>query len=55
MLCTGNEAELSSAQQMESQTKLRVETIEHEMSMEAARHTEAVAALEKQKKIDFEF
>lgn len=42
----GNEAELSSAQQMESQTKLRVETIEHEMSMETSRHAEAVAVLE---------
>lgn len=42
----GNEHDLSSAQQMESQTKLRVETIEHEMSMETSRHAEAVAMLE---------
>lgn len=31
---------------MESQTKLRVETIEHEMNMEMSRHLEAVAVLE---------
>ena len=42
----GNEHDLSSAQQMESQTKLRKETIEHEMSMESTRHAEAVATLE---------
>jgi hypothetical protein len=49
----GNEHDLSSAQQMESQTKLRVETIEHEMSMETSRHAEAVAMLEtKAKEID---
>jgi hypothetical protein len=43
---TGNEHDLSSAQQMESQTKLRVETIEHEMSMERSRHVDAVALME---------
>lgn len=42
----GNEHDLSSAQQMESQTKLRKETIEHEMTMESTRHNEAVAILE---------
>lgn len=42
----GNETDLSSAQQMESQTKLRVETIDHEMNMERTRHAEAVAVLE---------
>ena len=41
-----NEQDLMSAQQMESQTKLRVETIEHEMSMERTRHTDAVVDLE---------
>lgn len=38
---------------MESQTKLCVETIEHEMNMETSRHTEAVVVLEaKVKEID---
>ena len=41
-----NEQDLLSAQQMESQTKLRVETIEHEMNMERTRYTNAVADLE---------
>ena len=41
-----NEQDLMSAQQMESQTKLRVETIEHEMIMERTRHTDAVVDLE---------
>jgi hypothetical protein len=31
---------------MESQTKLRVDTIENEMSMEMNRHVEAIAMLE---------
>ncbi len=43
---SGNETDLSSAQQMESQTKLRVETIDHEINMERTRHAEAVAVLE---------
>jgi hypothetical protein len=42
----GNEADLSSAQQMESQTKLRVETIEHEIEMERNRHVEVMADIE---------
>ena len=41
-----NEQDLMSAQQMESQTKLRVETIEHEMNMERTRHTDAIVDLE---------
>ena len=41
-----NEQDLMAAQQMESQTKLRVETIEHEMSMERARHADAVVSFE---------
>lgn len=40
------EQDLLSAQQVESQTKLRVETIEHETSIERARHADAVAVLE---------
>jgi len=43
---TGNEHDLSSAQQIESQTKLRVQTIEHEVEMEQTRHVDAVADLE---------
>ncbi len=43
---TGNEHDLSSAQQIESQTKLRVQTIEHEVEMEQTRHVGAVADLE---------
>jgi hypothetical protein len=46
----GNEKDLSSAQQMESQTKLRVETIEHEMSMEMTRHVDAIAMIESKAK-----
>ena len=42
----GNEHDLSSAQQIESQTKLRVQTIEHEIELDKTRHNEAVAALE---------
>lgn len=42
----GNEHDLSSAQQMESQTKLRVQTIEHEEELEQTRHVDAVADLE---------
>ena len=41
-----NEQDLSAAQQMESQTKLRVETIEHEMDLERTRHTQAMQDLE---------
>mmetsp|Transcript_6805 Transcript_6805/g.15512 ORF Transcript_6805/g.15512 Transcript_6805/m.15512 type:complete len:1196 (-) Transcript_6805:237-3824(-) len=41
-----NEQDLSAAQQMESQTKLRVETIEHEITVERTRHADAVANLE---------
>ena len=53
LFLAGNEHDLASAQQMESQTKLRVETIEHEMNMETSRHTEAVVVLEaKVKEID---
>lgn len=40
-----NEQDLSAAQQMESQTKLRVETIEHEVMLERTRHGDAVASL----------
>lgn len=43
---TGNEHDLSSAQQIESQTKLRVQTIEHEVELEQTRHVDAVADLE---------
>jgi len=43
---TGNEHDLSSAQQIESQTKLRVQTIEHEVELEQSRHVDAVADLE---------
>lgn len=42
----GNEHDLSSAQQMESQTKLRVQTIEHEVELEKTRHIDTVADLE---------
>ncbi|KAL9185978.1 hypothetical protein ACHAXT_005216 [Thalassiosira profunda] len=45
-----NEQDLSAAQQMESQTKLRVETIEHEVSMERTRHAGAVSDLESKAK-----
>ena len=45
-----NEQDLTAAQQMESQTKLRVETIEHELSMERTRHATAVADLESKSK-----
>ena len=41
-----NEQDLMAAQQMESQTKLRVETIEHEMNMERTRHEDAVVGFE---------
>jgi len=41
----GYESDLSSAQKMESQTKLRVETIEHEIVMERKRHEETLANL----------
>ena len=41
-----NEQDLSSAQQLESQTKIRIETIEHEISMERSRHVDAVSNLE---------
>lgn len=43
---TGNEHDLSSAQQIESQTKLRVQTIEHELELEQTRHVDAVADVE---------
>jgi len=36
---------LSAAQRMESQTKLRVETIDHEVVLERTRHEETVAKL----------
>ena len=39
------EQDLSAAQQMESQTKLRVETIEHEVVLETTRHEGTVAKL----------
>ena len=45
-----DEQDLAAAQQMESQTKLRVETIEHELSMERTRHATAVADLESKSK-----
>ena len=45
-----NEQDLSAAQQMQSQTKLRVETIEHEMGLERTRHTQAVQDLESKSK-----
>jgi len=41
-----NHQDLSSAQQMESQTKLRVETIEHELSIERTRNADVVLDLE---------
>ena len=48
-----NEQDLSATQQMESQTKLRVETIEHKMSMERALHMDAAANLkEKSRGVD---
>jgi hypothetical protein len=48
-----NEQDLSAAQQMESQTKLRVETIEHEVMLERTRHVDAVVNLEfKSKELD---
>jgi hypothetical protein len=40
------EQDLSEAQQTESQTKYRVETIEHEVMLERTRHTEAMSNLE---------
>lgn len=40
-----NEQDLSAAQRMESQTKLRVETIDHEVVLERTRHEETVAKL----------
>eukprot|EP00804_Cyclotella_cryptica_P008476 CCRYP_003985-RA/>CCRYP_003985-RA protein AED:0.05 eAED:0.05 QI:123/1/1/1/1/1/9/250/1108 len=46
----GNEHDLSASQQMESQTKLRVETIEHEMNMEMTRHVDAIVMLERKAK-----
>lgn len=45
-----NEQDLSAAQQMESQTKLRVETIEHEVMMERTRHADAAVNLELESK-----
>ena len=45
-----NEQDLSAAQQMESQTKLRVETIEHEVMLERTRHADAVVNLELESK-----
>jgi hypothetical protein len=41
-----SEQDLSAAQQMESQTKLRVETIEHEVMLDRTRHADAVFNLE---------
>lgn len=48
-----NEEDLSATQQMESQTKLRVETIEHEVLLERTRHSDVVVNLElKSKELD---
>jgi hypothetical protein len=48
-----NEEDLSAAQQMESQTRLRVETIEHEVLLERTRHSDVLANLELKSK-DFD-
>lgn len=45
-----NGQDLSAAQQMESQTRLRVKTIEHKVLMELTRHTDVVADLESKSK-----